>query len=136
MNHSLFSQTRLDSLVLESNTIRSQGVRGFIIKNTAHLDSFSEVSRIIQDFPRNAVVSKFVYYDTYVQDLQKLDTKINDLELKLAKATDILSNLTESSKSHQDTLSIITKLIEALTGLLVAAGAVYGALKYKRFKKE
>jgi hypothetical protein len=126
---------QLDNLILKSNKIKHDGVQGFLFHHTPH--------DVIPDLPEKSAKyfthsiwrSKYVPYQVYMNDLHEYDERINELEIQLAKVTTSLDNLTEHASSTNYALSLFTKLLEALAGLITVTGGIIGILKIKTKKK-
>jgi phosphotransferase system IIB component len=119
--------TPLDSLLNRSRETAS--ARGFLIQgvhsNIKSMDTDTTRTLLRPLFtPMQLVNSNCVSYRDYYTDREKTSNELTDLKVSVAKMTTILENQQTKSDANTAVLTTVTKLIEAIIGLLTAVAAL------------
>lgn len=132
------SAAPLDSLLSRSRETSSP--RGFILQGVQDIKLMSidttRTSLRPLFTPIQPTTSNCVTYRDYYTDREKVSSEVTELKVSIAKMTTILENQQTKTEANSVLLTTVTKLIEAIIGLLTAIGALIVVLiKIKPKKK-
>jgi hypothetical protein len=154
---------KLDELLIKSGKIRQHGVQGFVFKSKSMSIAIPIDTTNVKASAKSAptqitgeksiettsaivaapalvkhvwptVMGQYVPYSQYVDDVEKRDQQISDLNSQITKLTIVVENNVEHASKMSVIFDTLTKICESIGALIAVISALAAFFKFKKKK--